>query len=86
MTTKVIGVKKFRENISQLWKEAKKKNIRYIVMYHSAPIFEVNPIDESELVLENLANNIAEAREQVKKGEVYSEEEVIKELDVKHRG
>ncbi len=80
MTTKVIGVKKFRENISQLWKEAKKKNIRYIVMHHSAPIFEVTPIDESELILENLAKDISESRDQVKKGEVYSEEEVIKEL------
>lgn len=80
MTTKIIGIKKFRENITNIWKGAKKKKIRYIVMYHSEPILEVNPINEKELILENLAKDIAEAREQVKKGEVYTEEEVLKEL------
>ncbi len=80
MTTKIIGIKKFRENITSLWKEAKKKKIRYIVMYHSTPIMEVNPIDEKELVLENLAKDITEAREQVERGEVYTQEEVMKEF------
>ena len=80
MTTKVIGVKKFRENVTKIWKEAKEKKIRYIVMYHSKPILEVNPIYEDELIIEKFAADIVEAREQVKKGEVYSQEEVIKEL------
>lgn len=80
MTTKIIGIKKFRENITTLWKEAKNKKIRYIVMYHSEPIMEVNPIDESELILENLEKDIAQAREQAKKGEVYTQEQVLKKL------
>jgi len=80
MTTKIIGVKKFRENITKIWKDAKKNKIRYIVMYHSEPILEVNPIDEDELVFEQFAADIAEAREQVKKGEVYTQEEVMKEF------
>ena len=49
-------------------------------MYHSEPIFEVNPIDEDELILEKFADDIAEARKQAKKGEVYSTEEVRKKL------
>ena len=80
MTTKAIGIKKFRENITSLWKEAKKKKIRYIVMYHTAPIFEVKPINEDELIIEKYAKDIQEAREQVKRGEVYTEEEIMKEF------
>lgn len=80
MTTKIIGIKEFRQNITSIWKEAKKSNIRYIVMYHSEPVFEVNPIQGKELVLEGLAKDIAEAREQVEKGEVYSQEEIMKEF------
>lgn len=80
MTTKAIGIKKFRENITSLWKEAREKKIRYIVLYHSKPILEINPINEDELILENLAEEIKEAREQVKRGEVYSEEEIMKEF------
>ncbi len=80
MTTKIIGIKKFRQNITNIWKEARNKKIRYIVMYHSMPILEVNPIDEDEAILENLALDIEEAREQIKKGEVYSENEVYRKL------
>ena len=83
MTTKIIGIKKFRENITSLWKEAKKKKIKYIVMYHSKPILEVNPIDEDELILEKFAEEIKEAREQVKRGEVYTQEEMEKLLGLK---
>lgn len=80
MTTKAIGIKKFRENITSLWKEAKKKKIRYIVMYHTEPIFEVKPIDEDELIIEKYAKDIAEAREQVKQGKVYTQEEIMKKF------
>lgn len=80
MTTKIIGIKEFRQGITSLWKKSKKDNIRYIVMYHSKPIFEVNPIQDDEFILENFASDIAEAREEIKKGKVYSQEEVYKEL------
>ena len=48
MATKVIGIKKFRASITSLWKEAKKNQIRYIVMHRNTPIMEVNPISEKE--------------------------------------
>ena len=49
-------------------------------MNHSQPILEVKPIDEDELFIEKYAKDIAEAREQVKRGEVYTEEEIMKEF------
>lgn len=83
MTTKIVGIKDFRENITSIWREARKKNIRYIVMYHSTPIFEVNPLNEDEFIIEELSRDVAKAREQVKSGEVYSEAEVYKKLGIK---
>lgn len=82
MTTKLIGIKKFRANITRLWKESKKKNVRYVVLYHSKPIFEVNPINEEELILEQLKKDVAEARKQVKRGKVYTHKQVLKELGI----
>lgn len=80
MTTKMIGIKSFRENIAKTWKEAVKKNIRYIVMNHSTPILEVTPINGGEFILENLAKDVEIARKQAKDGNVYSQEEVYKKL------
>ena len=83
VTTKVIGIKNFRNNITKLWKTARDNKVKYIVMYHSAPILEVKPITEKELAFASLASEIAEAREQVKKGKVYTEEGIKKELGLK---
>lgn len=80
MTTKLIGIKKFRENVTSLWKEARDKQIRYIVLFHSKPVFEVTPISEEEILMERLADDIAKAREQVKRGETLTHEEVLKKL------
>lgn len=80
MTTKFIGMKEFRQNLAGYTKEAKKKNVRFIVLKKNVPVLEVKALDEKEFTLEKLAAEIAEAREQVKKGEVYSEEEVLKML------
>lgn len=44
MTTKVIGINEYRTKLTRLWKESQKKNIRYIVVVHNKPVFEVNPI------------------------------------------
>ncbi len=80
MITKVIGIKQFRGNITSFWREAKLKNIRYIVMHHSKPILEVNPIDEDELMLETVVKDVKKARSQAKKGKIYTSEEVRKKL------
>jgi CRISPR/Cas system-associated endonuclease Cas3-HD len=79
----MIGIKKFRQNMTSLWKDAKKKNIRYIVMHHAEPILEVKPIKEEDLWSEKLVKEIAEAREQVKRGEVYTQEEIMEKFGIK---
>ena len=80
MTTKLIGIKEFRAKITSLWKHARKYNVRYVVMYHSEPIFEINPITEKEVALEQLVKDVKRARAQVKRGEVYTQEEIMKEF------
>ena len=83
LTTQLIGLKEFRSNITKIWKLARKNNTRYIVMNHSTPILEVSPISEEEHYLEKLIGDVRIAREQYKRGEVYTQEEVMKKFGVK---
>lgn len=48
-TLKLIGLKEFRSNIAEIWKKARRDNIRYVVMYHSKPVLEVSPINNRSL-------------------------------------
>lgn len=56
-----------------------KKQVRYIVLHHTMPILEVNPLS-SDATLTILAADIAHARQQVKTGKVYSQAKVRKLL------
>ncbi|MBU2523621.1 hypothetical protein KKG71_00310 [Patescibacteria group bacterium] len=49
MKTKIINLKHFRQNITSLWKESQKHNLRFIVMFHSTPILEVLPFKDTVL-------------------------------------
>ncbi len=80
MTTKLIGVKEFRQNLSELYKKARKNNWQYVVLNRNQPIFRVEPLNEKEAVLEKLMGEIQEARADVKAGRVYTAEQVRKEL------
>jgi predicted phosphohydrolase len=80
MTTQVIGIKEFRKNLTSISKEAQRENKKFIVMNHSKPILEVNPISEDTLIYEELKKDTAEARSQIKKGDTLSHQEVIKSL------
>lgn len=82
MTSKFVGIKDFRQNISWYSKEALLKNIRFIVMKKNVPIFEVNPIDEKKYAYIKLSEELAESEEQIKKGHSYSQEEVMREFDL----
>ena len=44
MTTKLIGLNEYRTNLTQLWKDAQENNIKYIVVVHNKPVFEVKPL------------------------------------------
>ena len=76
MTTRLIGIKQFRRDLTKLSKEARTKNVHFIVMRHSVPQFRVSPMTRKELEYDQLKADIAEARAQVRRGEGYSSDEV----------
>jgi hypothetical protein len=80
MTTKFIGLKEFRQNLASYTKEAKLKSIRFIILKKNVPVLEVKSLDEKEFTLEKLAKEIAKAREQIKTGKSYTQEQIMKEF------
>lgn len=85
MTTKLIGVKEFRKNMSKLSKGSKRKKVCYIIMNHAVPMWKVEPVENEDdlidqLLLERYAKEIAKAREQHKRGEGFTTEELRKSL------
>lgn len=80
MITQVIGIKEFRKNLTSIWKEAQEQNKRFIVMNHSKPVLEVNPVSDDVLLYEELKKDTETARNQIKKGDTLSHNEVIKSL------
>ena len=85
MKTKLIGIKQFRRDLTKITKEARTKNVHFIVMRHSVPMFRVSPMTRKELELEQLKADIAEARAQARRGEGYTSDEVRAMLAVRHR-
>ena len=80
MVTKLIGIREFRNNITSLHEKARKNNWRFIVLNRNQPVFRVEPLGPKDAVLEKLALDIAEARKDVKKGRLYSADEIRKEF------
>lgn len=80
MNTKFVGMKDFRQNMSQYTKEANRQNIRIIVLNKNVPVLEVNPIDEKEYAYLKLSEELKKSEQQIKKGESYTQEEVMKEF------
>lgn len=76
MKTKLIGIKKFRQNLTKISREAQTKNVHFIVMRHSVPQFRVTPMTRKELEYEQLKADIAEARAQARSGDGYTSDEV----------
>ena len=54
MNTKLITLSDYRSNISRYTKEAREKNLLYIVMVHGKPALEVRPVKE-DIYLESPA-------------------------------
>lgn len=80
MTTKMIGIKEFRQNIAYFSKEARDKNIVFIVLKKNVPILEIRGIDEKNFALESLSSEVKRARNDVKKSKVHSQESIMKEF------
>lgn len=80
MVTKLIGVREFRQNMATLCAKAKKYNWRFVVLNRNQPIFRVEPLSKKDAVMEKLAKDIAEAREDVKMGRLYTAEQIRADL------
>ncbi len=76
MTTKFVGLKDFRQNLTKYVD----KNVRLIVLKKNVPILEVSPIDEKEYAYMKLRAELDEAEQQVREGKFHSQEEVMKEF------
>ncbi|MBT4384692.1 hypothetical protein HOD30_03005 [Candidatus Peregrinibacteria bacterium] len=77
MTTKFVGMKEFRQNMS---KYVNIKNVRIIVLRKNVPILEVNPIDENEYAYLKLSDELEKSEKQIKKGKSHSQKDVMKEF------
>lgn len=87
MPTKIVRIRELQRRLSELLQEAHEKGISLIVMRHSVHLGTFTPARKKrktrkEILLEELARDVAEAREQVKRGEVYTEEEIARELGI----
>ena len=82
MVTKFVGTKELRQNMAKIKKDAQEKNERIIVLRKNKPIFEIRTISKEDSLSESFIREIEEARKQAKDGEVYSQEEVLKEFGI----
>lgn len=81
MTIKFIGVKDFRQNISEYVQRAQKSNVRFIVMNRNKPLFEIKPFAEDEY-LDSFVSSVAKAEAEVVAGKFHTHNEVMKELGI----
>ena len=84
MTTQYLTLSDYRTNLSRYTREAQEKQISYIILVHSKPVFEVKPIldDSRELVYPAWAREKwAIAREELVRGEAVSWEDIVHKFD-----
>ena len=79
MATLIIGLKEFRQKLSEYSAKIQTGKYRIIVLNKNKPVMDINPITKDEFILEDFLD-IQTARKQVKAGEVSSLEETRKEL------
>jgi len=80
MTTKFIGLKEFRQNISLLSRTARSNGTRFIVLNKNRPVFDVRPLMGEDVTLERIASDVAKAREDARAGRVYTLDELKQDL------
>ena len=84
MGNKIISSTRLRDHLSDVMKEAEKKKSFFIITKKGTPKSALVDIDLFEDLLsltdKKFLKSIEEAREQVKRGEVYAFEEVFGDL------
>lgn len=76
MTTKMIGVKEFRQNMTKISNESLQKKQRLIILRKNEPIFELKPLSKEDASLEKLMADVNDSLSDLKKGDVYSHNEI----------
>lgn len=78
MTTKLIGVRDFRANMSKYAKKVQAGTTRFIVMNRNKPLFEITPITEKndDVLGASFLASIKASRADVASGKFYTQEEV----------
>jgi len=80
MTTRTVSIREFRDNMTKYLREGQKKNIHFVIMRHGEPVANVAPLKRKRMTLEELEAELAKARAQADRGEVFTQEEVEKML------
>ncbi|MFA4891036.1 MAG: hypothetical protein WC604_01630 [Candidatus Gracilibacteria bacterium] len=80
MTTKFVGMKDFRQNMSQYTSQANDEKIKFIILKKNVPVLEINPIDEKEYAYTKFSKELEESEQQIKEGKFYTQEEVMMEF------
>jgi antitoxin (DNA-binding transcriptional repressor) of toxin-antitoxin stability system len=75
-TTRMVSIRSFRENMTKFLRESQENNVHFIVMRHAEPVARVSPLNKKRLTMREFEQEIAEAREQVKRGEVFTQKEM----------
>ena len=79
MVTKFIGVKDFRQNMSEYAKKAQTNKVRLVVMNRNKPLFEITPFSEDDSY-DSLYAQVEKSRKEVAVGKFYTSAEVAKSL------
>lgn len=80
MTTRFVGVKEFRQNMAQLSARARRNNERLIILRKNEMLFELRPLSGAGMHLEELMRDVDEARNDVRRGKIYTADQVRKKL------
>jgi len=81
MNTKFIGIKDFRQNISDYSKQARKGNARFVIMNRNKPLFELKPFSEN-MYLDSFIESVLKAEKEVTAGNYHTQDEVMKDLGI----
>lgn len=78
MTTRTVSIKDFRDNLTKYLREGQKRNIHFVVMRHGEPVASVAPMTKKAMALEELLQEVKQAREDLKQGKFYTLDEIEK--------
>ncbi len=81
MNIKFVGVKDFRQNMSDYAKRARNSGTRFIVMNRNKPLFEIKPFAE-DVYLDSFVADVLKAEADVARGNYHTHEDVLRELGI----